>query len=110
MIFIVFVVVRALDDYFCNNQHQDEPDGENYDCHLISYNMLLADAIPDSAFRCSRPTSIGFSGKLQYALQVPYFPPRCTGRLANAVHVVRAFCPSCKRLWRYPLYPLKSVS
>ena len=42
MIFIVFVVVRALDDYFCNNQHQDEPEGENYDCHLISYNMLLA--------------------------------------------------------------------
>jgi hypothetical protein len=42
MIFIVFVAVRALDDYFCNNQHQDEPEGENYDCHLISYNMLLA--------------------------------------------------------------------
>jgi hypothetical protein len=42
MIFIVFVVVRALDDYFCNNQHQDEPEGENYDCHLTSYNMLLA--------------------------------------------------------------------
>ena len=102
MIFIVFVVVRVLDDYFCNNQHQDEPEGQNYDCHLISYNMLLAALV--SLF--ARGTILS----VQYALQVPYFPPRCAGGLANAVHVVRAFCPSYKRLWRYPLYPLRSVS